>query len=450
MKIAIVGAGYVGLTTAGCLAMLGHKVTCHDCSEDRLAALRAGRLPIYEPGLDEAFGAAMKDGALTIAGSLQDCVAQAEAAFLAVGTPSLPDGSIDLSQIKAAAADLALHIRPGTLVIVKSTVSVGTCRMLKRIMARRRGSIDFAVASNPEFLREGSAVRDFMEPDRVVIGVDDEEAADTLRAIYAPLVEAGVPLLATSTENAEMVKHAANAFLALKIGFINEVADFCERAGADVAAVAEGIGLDRRIGTAFLSAGPGFGGSCFPKDTRAFAACARSVGAPQALVETLIARNEQRKTDLAERIARQLVRGGNRVVGVLGAAFKANTDDVRESPAMAIIAALVQKGITVRAHDPKAMVNAARLIEGVEWCATPQEAAEGASALAVLTEWPQFALLDLAELRERMAGRVLFDYRNLFDAQAARAAGFIYVGIGRGDSADLEHLVPEPAVAAIA
>ena len=432
MKIAIVGAGYVGLTTATCLAALGHQVTCHDANPERLAELLSDSLPIYEPGLETAFVRATQTGALRIVRTLQECVAESSAIFLAVGTPALPDGSVDLSQLTESAHQIAQCMPAGVLVVVKSTVSVGTCRALRRIIARRRGSIDFAVGSNPEFLREGSAISDFLCPDRIVIGADDEEALEILREIYRPLIDSGIPVLGTSTENAEMVKHTANAFLALKIGFINEVADFCDKAGADISAVAEGIGLDRRIGNAFLTPGPGFGGSCFPKDTRAFAATGRGVGAPQALIETLIIRNEARQHELAEKISHEARRRDVSAIAVLGLAFKAETDDVRESPAVVIASSLLDKGFRIRAHDPRAMPNASRVLQGIDWCETPCEAAKGTGAVAVLTEWPDFARLDLPELRRRMRGNLLFDFRNIIDRQAAEVSDLLYFGVGRG------------------
>lgn len=441
MKIAIIGAGYVGLTTGVCLANLGHQVTVHDANRERLDALLAGHLPIYEPGLAEAFDQARCNGSFRISLSVDQCVPDAAAVFLAVGTPARQDGSVDTRQLQAAARQIAPHLKSGAVVVVKSTVSVGTGKVLRRHIAQQRGSMDFAIGSNPEFLREGSALNDFMCPDRIVVGADDDEALEVLTEIYQSLVAQGVPLLETSIENAEMIKHAANAFLALKIGFINEVADFCELVGADVTAIARGIGLDGRIGSAFLTAGPGFGGSCFPKDTRAFAAAGRQAGAPQALVETLIQRNERRQVDLAERVCREL-KDRSPVVAMLGLSFKAQTDDIRESPAITIGRILLDHGIRLRVHDPRAMANASLVLDEIECCRTPYEAARGADATVVITEWPDYAALDLTRLRRQMRGRHLFDFRNLIDPLAAARSSLTYHGVGRGSMLPQTAIVP--------
>lgn len=437
MKISMIGAGYVGLTTSTCLAQLGHEVSCHDVDEDRLVNLTKGRLPLFEPGLAGAVAAARRAGKLEFTSSLQDCVADAQAVFLAVGTPSGPGGDIDLTDIEHAARQISPYLMSGAVVVVKSTVVVGTCTRLRKIIATARRSTDFSVASNPEFLREGSALQDFMCPDRVVIGVDDGHSQAVLSDIYRPMIDDGVPMMFTGSTNAELIKYAANAFLALKIGFINDVANLCEKAGGDVSAIAAGIGLDRRIGAAFLTAGPGYGGSCFPKDTRAFAHTGRSYGAPQLLIEALIARNEDRKLMLAQRISsdRSLPRGAT--VTVLGVAFKANTDDVRESAALTIVPNLQKAGFKVRAHDPKAMANATAHLHGVHWCECPYQACEGAGAVVILTEWEDYRGLDLARLAQAMHGSLLFDFRNLLSPDEAAANGLRYVGIGRPVAADL-------------
>lgn len=430
MRVAMIGAGYVGLTTGACLAQLGHTVTCIDIDERKIADLREGIIPIYEPGLDELVQSNSQLNRLQFSFELASSVATADAVFLAVGTPSRPGGAIDLSFVEAAAREIAPAIPGDCVVVVKSTVVAGTAKRLREIIAEARGGLDFSVASNPEFLREGSAVSDFLNPDRIVVGTDDRRAASVMRSLYAPLLEQGVPCVFTTTTNAEMIKYAANAFLALKIGFINEVADLCEQIGGDVKAVAEGIGLDRRIGSAFLAAGPGFGGSCFPKDTRAFAAIGRKVGAPQTLVETLIERNEKRKANVGRRILEELgaVAPGAHVA-VLGVAFKANTDDVREAAALSIIPLLQEAGCIVHAYDPEA--DAAALLPGVSWHASAYEAARGADLTVVLTEWDEFRSLDLRKLAATMTGETLFDCRNLFEPAAVGEAGLRYVAIGR-------------------
>jgi UDPglucose 6-dehydrogenase len=431
MQITMIGAGYVGLTTGTCLANMGHNIRCYDIDAARTARLAQFDIPIYEPGLEEALRRAIDARCLHFPSRLQESVAGADAVFIAVGTPSGPDGGIDLGHVLAAAQQLAPHLKRGALVVVKSTVVVGTARRVREIIARERGAFDIRVASNPEFLREGSAMIDFMEPDRIVLGADDARSRNILRAIYRPFAKRGVPIVATTTANAELIKYSANAFLALKIGFINDVADLCEKAGGDVMEVARGIGLDSRIGEAFLAPGPGFGGSCFPKDTRAFAATGRQLGAPQKLVETLIARNEQRKTALARRILKDARIERGSTVAVLGLAFKANTYDVREAAALTIIPGLQQAGFRVAAHDPKAIVNARQHIQDVSWAECPYEACAGASAVVVLTEWEEYRRLDLARLAQSLSGDALFDYRNLFDPRAVAQHGLRYFSIGR-------------------
>ncbi|HEX5934259.1 MAG TPA: UDP-glucose/GDP-mannose dehydrogenase family protein [Pseudorhizobium sp.] len=430
MDVAMIGAGYVGLTTGACLAELGHRVTCIDNDALKVARLKRADIPIYEPGLSELIRKHAEAGRLAFSDDLASAVPNADVVFIAVGTPSGPDGDIDLAYVKGAAASVAPLLRKGAVVVIKSTVVAGTARMVRELVKEVRGSSDVHVASNPEFLREGSAIRDFLEADRIVAGADDKQAADVLAALYEPLRRKGIPFIATDTINAEMIKYAANAFLALKIGFINEVADLCEAAGGDVSAVAEGIGLDRRIGRAFLNAGPGFGGSCFPKDTRAFAATGRRFGQPQAIVETLIDRNEKRKAALAERILAEL-RGSGKRVAVLGTAFKANTDDVRDSAALAVLPRLVKAGVKVSAHDPKARRETERHVQGIDWFRCPYEAAAHAEAVVILTEWDEYARLDLARLAKVMGGSVVIDCRNLFQPKAVAGHGLKYVSIGR-------------------
>ena len=436
MDVVIIGAGYVGLTTGACLAELGHTVTCVDNDPQKIAGLKRAEVPIYEPGLSELIRKHVDAGRLSFSDDPASTAPGADALFIAVGTPSAPDGDIDLSYVKDAAAGVALLLKKEAVIVIKSTVVAGTARMVSERVEAIRGRKDVSVASNPEFLREGSAIRDFLEADRIVAGADDSRAAELLARLYEPLRSKGVPFVTTSTINAEMIKYAANAFLALKIGFINEVADLCEAAGGDVSAVADGIGLDRRIGRAFLNAGPGFGGSCFPKDTRAFAATGRRLGQPQVIVETLISRNEARKAAFANRILAEL-KGSGRRATVLGTAFKANTDDVRDSAALTIIPLLMEAGVTVTAHDPKARHVTERHVKGISWSNCPYEATRGADVVVILTEWDDYARLDLERLSRSMAGRSVIDCRNLFKPQDVTRHGLKYISIGRSAAAPI-------------
>ncbi|WP_028033133.1 UDP-glucose/GDP-mannose dehydrogenase family protein [Chelativorans sp. J32] len=431
MQITMIGAGYVGLATGTCLANMGHSVRCFDINAARIVRLEHFDIPIYEPGLEEAMRSAVEAGRLSFSTRLRESVAEADAVFIAVGTPSGADGSIDLSHVLAAAKQIGPHLRRGATVVIKSTVVVGTARRVREIIARERGAFDIRVASNPEFLREGSAMKDFMEPDRIVLGADDTRSRNILRAIYRPFERAGVPMVITTTGNAELIKYSANAFLALKIGFINDVADLCEKTGGDIADVTRGIGLDRRIGESFLLPGPGFGGSCFPKDTRAFAATGRQFGAPQKLVETLIARNDQRKLLLARRILKEGRLAPESTVAVLGLAFKANTDDVREAAALSIIPALQEAGLRVVAHDPKAVPNAKEHLQDVAWADCPYAACTDASAVVILTEWDEYRRLNLDRVARALSGDALFDFRNLFDPRSVGQHGLRYFSLGR-------------------
>ncbi|MFN7026530.1 MAG: UDP-glucose dehydrogenase family protein [Pseudorhizobium sp.] len=442
MDIVMIGAGYVGLTTGACLAELGHRVTCVDNDASKVARLKRAEIPIYEPGLSELISEHVGNGKLFFSDELASVAPQADAIFIAVGTPSAPDGDIDLTYVKSAAAGVAPLLKKGAVIVIKSTVVAGTAKMVRELVNEVRGHDDVHVASNPEFLREGSAIEDFLEADRIVAGADHRQAEDVLAEIYAPLRAKGIPFITTNTTNAEMIKYAANAFLALKIGFINEVADLCEAAGGDVAAVAEGIGLDRRIGRSFLNAGPGFGGSCFPKDTRAFAATGRRFGRPQAIVETLIDRNETRKVALAERILEELKASGGKRVAILGTAFKANTDDIRDSAALTIIPLLLKAGVKVTAHDPKARHETERLVGSIAWADCPYEASSKADAVVILTEWKEYAELDLARLAKSMSGRTVVDFRNLLEPRAVSAQGMKYVSIGRKALAPVETIKP--------
>jgi len=427
MKIVMIGAGYVGLTTGACLAQFGNHVTCVDIDPARVAALRTGKLPIYEPGLDELVLSGIRQKRLSFATSPAGCVAEADAVFVAVGTPALPDGDTDLRFIRAAVDEVAPLMRDDAVLVIKSTVPAGTARQMGERAASLRGSV-LSVASNPEFLREGSALEDFRCPDRVVIGADNQRARDLLQRLYRPLASS-TTIIVTSTVDAELTKYAANALLALKIGFVNDVSDLCEASGGDMRNVSAAMGMDRRIGSAFLQPGPGFGGSCFPKDTRSLASTGRRFGVPQPLVEALVEQNERRKRRLADRIIGETGSGG--VVAILGTAFKAETDDVRESAALAIIPVLRAAGIEVRAHDPRARETTLKAIPDLDWYDSPYEAAEGAQAVVILTEWTEYRTLDLDRLASALSGDTVMDFRNVLDTDQAARSGLRLVPIGR-------------------
>ena len=430
MDIVVIGAGYVGLTTSACFAELGHTVTCIDVDAGRIADLRAGRLPIFEPGLDQLVARMTTRGRLHFSQQPSLPASRADLVMIAVGTPSGPDGAIDLRQVETAASQVAPAMRRGAILVVKSTVVPGTARRLEAMLGEAGHAVP--VASNPEFLREGSAIGDFCAADRIVIGTDDEGASRCLQMLYRPLVERGVPIVATSTVSAEMIKYAANAFLALKIAYINDIADLCGAVGGDIAQVAEGIGLDARIGPGFLAPGPGFGGSCFPKDTRALAALAAAAGAPQGLIERAIELNASRKQRIVGHLLQQLPPDpAGRRVAVLGCAFKANTDDVRESAALTVVPGLAERSVAVALHDPCPPRQPPREFDAAIWCDTPYSAAEGADLIVILTEWDQYRRLDLARLAACCASKRIVDYRNLFDPQEMASAGFEYISMGR-------------------
>lgn len=433
MRISVIGAGYVGLTTSVCFAELGHDVVCADIDEERIAQLGRGVLPFREKGLEAMLHANVERGLLHFAGDLAEAVSGREVVMIAVGTPKGADGEVDLTFVRNAAAGIAPLLEPKTVVTLKSTVAVGTARSVREIIAEQRGALDFWVTSNPEFLREGSAVDDFMNPDRIVIGADDHDAAARLIELYRPLLDRGVPLVETATVNAELIKYAANALLALKIGFINDVADLCEKIEGDITSISRGIGLDRRIGPGFLEPGPGYGGSCFPKDTEAFAAIGRRHGAPQALVETLIGGNEVHRRRIAIRALEELAPARGSTVAVLGAAFKADTDDIRESSVLTVVPMLQQAGVLVRIFDPWAKEKVEAALPQAQCCDDMYEAAEGADLLLILTEWEMFRTLKLSHLSRTMRGRVIFDCRNMLDPQEVARRGFRYLGIGRPD-----------------
>ena len=434
MRIAMVGAGYVGLVTGACFSEFGTDVVCVDKDADRVRALRRGEMPIYEPGLDDLVARNVDAGRLSFTTDLEEAVVEADVVFIAVGTPSRRgDGHADLSFVFEAAREVAAAVRGHTVLVTKSTVPVGTGARVAEIAAQLRPDAEIDVVSNPEFLREGAAIEDFLHPDRVVIGAETDRARDAMRELYRPLFLRETPILFTDRETAELTKYAANAFLAVKITFINEIADLCERVGADVQDVARGMGLDRRIGDKFLHPGPGYGGSCFPKDTLALTRTASDAGAPVRLVETAAAVNEDRKRAMAGRVLEALGGGAaGRTVAVLGLAFKPNTDDMREAPSLELVPALQAAGAAVRAYDPQAMATAGPLLPGVTWCADVYEAAAGADCAVLLTEWNEFRGVDLDRLRAVMAAPVLLDLRNVYKPSEMAAAGFAYRGIGKG------------------
>lgn len=433
MRIAMIGTGYVGLVSGACFAEFGLEVTCVDKDAAKIAAIESGQMPIYEPGLEALVGRNREGGRLRFTTSLAEAVRGADAIFIAVGTPTRRgDGHADLGYVFAAAEEIAAHLDHPALVVTKSTVPVGTGRRLMRFFREKRPDLAIDVASNPEFLREGSAIEDFMRPDRVVCGVETERAREILAEAYRPLNLIETPILFTGLETAELIKYATNSFLAMKITFINELADLCERVGADVQQVAKGMGLDGRIGRKFLHAGPGYGGSCFPKDTLALLRTAEQYDSPLRLVETVVQVNEARKRRMVRKIIDAC--GGSvagRVVAVLGLTFKPNTDDMRESPSLVIVPALQAEGAQVRAYDPKGMKEAAKLLPGIEFGADPYEILDGADVLVLLTEWNEFRGLDLRRVRELMREPRIVDLRNVFDPLKVVREGFAYTSIGR-------------------
>jgi UDPglucose 6-dehydrogenase len=433
MKIAMIGAGYVGLVSGACFSEFGHHVTCIDQDELKIGRLRRNEIPIYEPGLDALVARNAAAGRLKFEKSLSVTVADADLVFIAVGTPSRRgDGHADLSYVREAARQIAQAMRGYTVVVTKSTVPVGTGREVAEIIKATNPQADFDVVSNPEFLREGSAIDDFMRPNRVVIGAETERGREKMRELYRPLYLIETPILFTGLETAELIKYAANGFLAMKISFINQIADLCEKVGADVHDVARGVGLDGRIGQKFLHPGPGYGGSCFPKDTRALVEIARQAGAPISLIEATQDFNEARKLNMVERVKAAL--GGSlsgKVVALLGLTFKPNTDDMREAPSLAIAPALIAGGAEVRAHDPEGMAEARKLIPDISYCSDPYEAMTGADAVVFLTEWNSYRALDLRRMKTVLKQPVVVDLRNIYRPAEMRAAGFRYSSIGR-------------------
>ena len=433
MKIAMVGAGYVGLVSGACFAEFGPSVICVDLDAEKVARLRRGEIPIYEPGLESLVAKGIKSGCLSFTTDLAAAVAGADAVFLAVGTPSRRgDGHADLRYVEAAAAEVGKALTRYAVVVTKSTVPVGTGRRIAEIIRAVNPRAEFDVASNPEFLREGSAIGDFMRPDRVVIGAESDRSIALMRELYRPLYLMETPIVMTTLETAELTKYAANAFLATKITFINEIADLCERVGANVQDVARAMGLDGRIGKKFLHAGPGYGGSCFPKDTLALVRTAQEFGSPVRLVETVVQVNDTRKGAMASRVIHACgdsVRG--KIIGVLGVAFKPNTDDMRDAPSLSILPALQDAGAIIRAYDPAAMHEAQPMLPDVLWCTDAYDAARDAHALVLVTEWNEFRSLDFSRLGAVMKSKVLVDLRNVYQPADVRAAGFAYSSIGR-------------------
>jgi UDPglucose 6-dehydrogenase len=432
----MIGGGYVGLVSGACLAEFGNDVAVVETDQTKLAALREGRMPIFEPGLDRLVTENVAAGRLSFGDDIAAAVAGAEAVFIAVGTPSRRgDGHADLTYVYAAAEQVARALTGYAVIVTKSTVPVGTGRRIVEIVRETRPDLEFDVASNPEFLREGSAIGDFMRPDRVVIGTESERAREVMRRLYRPLYLIEAPILFSGIETAELTKYAANAFLAMKVTYINEIADLCERVGADVHDVARGIGLDGRIGRKFLHPGPGFGGSCFPKDTLALVRIAQDAGAPSRLIEAVVAVNDARKAGMAMRVI--MACGGSvrgRTVAVLGLTFKPETDDMRDSPSLPIVSRLVEDGAVVQAFDPEGMAQARPLLpEAVRYCRSAMEAVAGADVLVVVTEWNEFRALSPDSLKAAMRGDVVVDLRNVYDPEAMRQAGFAYHSIGRGE-----------------
>jgi len=434
MRIAMIGTGYVGLVSGTCLADFGHHVTCVDKDRAKIEGLLAGRMPIWEPGLESLVKTNVKRGRLGFTTDLGKAIEGAEAVFIAVGTPSRRgDGHADLSYVFAAVEELAGLLEKPIVVVTKSTVPVGTGDRIAALLKEKGAPDGCAVASNPEFLREGAAIADFKHPDRILVGAEDEQARAVLAEIYRPLFLNKAPLLFTNRRTAELTKYAANAFLATKISFINEMADLCEAVDADVQELARGIGLDNRIGPKFLHAGPGYGGSCFPKDTLALLRTAEQAGVEQRIVSTVVEVNDRRKAAMADRVRDAL--GGSasgKRIGVLGLTFKPNTDDMRDAPSIPLIEGLLADGASIIAYDPVGSEQAEALLPGISIAASAEQAAEGADALVIVTEWDEFRALDLDGLARKMRGRTLIDLRNIYDKSEAEEAGLIYRGIGRG------------------
>ncbi len=433
MRIAIIGTGYVGLVSGACLSEFGHEVVCIDKDEGKVETLRAGGIPIYEPGLDDVVAVNSKAGRLSFSTDLAAAVADAQAVFIAVGTPSRRgDGHADLSYVFAAAEEIAKALSGYTVVVTKSTVPVGTSRKVEEIIRAARPDAQFDMASNPEFLREGSALEDFRRPDRVVVGCDTDRAREVMREVYRPLYLNETPIVFTSRETSELIKYAANAFLATKITFINEMADICEKVGGNINDVARGIGLDGRIGSKFLHAGPGYGGSCFPKDTLALVQTAQELGAPTRIVEAVVAVNDARKLTMARKIEAAFGGVKGKTIAVLGLTFKPNTDDMRDAPSLVILPYLQKAGATIRAFDPEGHKEAAKQLQ-LDYRSDTYDALDGADGVVILTEWNQFRALDFARVKAALKTPLMVDLRNIYRPAQMREEGFRYVSVGRPD-----------------
>lgn len=433
MRVAMIGTGYVGLVSGACFADFGHVVTCVDKDVTKIERLKRGEMPIFEPGLETLVASNVREERLSFTTNAAEAISDADAVFIAVGTPSRRgDGHADLTYVYQAAEEIADLMKGFTMVVTKSTVPVGTGDEVEAIIRRRQPNADFAVVSNPEFLREGAAISDFKRPDRVVVGTDDERARELMRELYRPLYLNETPILFTTRRTSELIKYAANAFLAVKITFINEIADLCEKVGANVQEVSRGIGLDNRIGSKFLNAGPGYGGSCFPKDTLALTKTANDHHTPVRIVDTVVEVNAARKKAMAGKVI-QAMNGdvSSKTIAVLGLAFKPNTDDMRDAPALDIIPALKAAGAVIRAFDPESMHEAEKMLSGVHYCKSPWEALEGADAMVIITEWDQFRALDLDRVRRALKHPIVVDLRNIYSPEDMAKRGFSYTSIGR-------------------
>jgi UDPglucose 6-dehydrogenase len=433
MRVTMIGAGYVGLVSGACFADFGHQVVCADKDSAKIENLRNGIMPIFEPGLEELVTSNVKSGRLAFTLDIGEAVRDADAVFIAVGTPSRRgDGHADLSFVEAAAKEIAAEMDGFTVIVNKSTVPVGTGDWVEAIIREVRPDADFAVVSNPEFLREGAAIGDFKHPDRVVIGTNDERARAVMRGLYYPLSVNETPLVFTDRRSSELIKYAANAFLAVKIAFINEMADLCEKVGGDVQEVSKGIGLDERIGRKFLNAGPGYGGSCFPKDTLALIKTASDYGSDVSIVEATVTANTNRKRRMAEKVAVAI--GGSLAgvsIAIMGLTFKSNTDDMRDAPSLDIIPDLIAMGAQIKAYDPEGMQEAKKYLPDISYCEGPYAAATGCDALVILTEWDEFRALDFSKLAKVMSKKIIVDLRNIYSPEIVRAKGFTYTSIGR-------------------
>ena len=427
MKLSVIGCGYVGLVSGVCFADAGHDVTCIDNNPEKINALNNNKIPIYEPGLKELLSKNSIKFTLNIGKEIEN----SDIVLIAVGTPTSNSGEADLSQIYQCAEEISNFINPGTLVLVKSTVPVGTCDEIEKIIKEKSTISDFSVVSNPEFLREGNAIHDFVNPDRIVVGLEDDDKKDIVLDLYSKIVSKD-KILFTTRRSSELIKYASNSMLAMRIIFINEIADLCEKIGADVTDIAKGIGLDQRIGPHFLEPGPGFGGSCFPKDARALIESGKKYDAPQSLLESVIVGNEKRKRNISKKVLEKLDTKLEKEVGILGVTFKAETDDMREAPSLILIPDLIKKGLNLSVYDPKGKSEASALIDNVTWKNSAYEVAENSNCIIILTEWQEFKDLDLKKLRNLMKRPLIYDFRNIFDPDSMKKLGFEYFSIGRG------------------